>query len=149
MSPLLALGALVDDPAALAEPRPPLMKRMCCRCELVLGWKVCEPANAGAVTHGLCEGCALALTEELDGLPSPESAIDLPRWRENRAALAQAVEYTLEIGGAGPAPQAATPFVARGPVPHHGAVNANAGAGDGEVLVRPGLLSFSNPELSP
>lgn len=95
MNLALEIGTLVDDPSALPEPRPPLMKRMCGRCQLVLGWKVCIPEVAGTVTHGLCDGCSAVVLEELDEMPTPESAADVARWREHRAALALATEYTI------------------------------------------------------
>lgn len=128
----LALGTLVDEPALLTEPRPPLMKRMCSRCHLVLGWKVCEAELAGTITHGLCDGCVLVALEELDEMPAPESASELEGWRAHRASLALACEYTLDVGGAGPEPRAATPRASCA------AVNDNAG----EAPERPDVLTF-------
>jgi hypothetical protein len=64
-TPSLSVGALVDDPSALPEPRPPLIKRMCMRCELVLGWTVGGPGQGGQVSHGLCEVCYAVQMEEL------------------------------------------------------------------------------------
>ena len=61
----LPVGTLVDDPTALPAPRPPLMKRMCARCELVLGWVVCAPAQHGQVSHGFCQPCVEAKLTEL------------------------------------------------------------------------------------
>lgn len=74
LSPTLPIGTLVENPAALPEPRPPLMKRMCChrlpvpddalagtpaeRCDLVLGWVICAAELDGNITHGVCEACA-------------------------------------------------------------------------------------------
>lgn len=52
-----AIGHLVSRPDLVAEPRPPLAKRVCCRCELVLGWVVCSPEQAGKVSHGYCPAC--------------------------------------------------------------------------------------------
>ncbi len=132
-------GTLIDNPLELAEPRPPLMKRMCSRCQMVLGWVVCVAERGGEVTHGMCEACALALLEELDEMPAPESAADLARWREHRAAMALACEYTLDVGGAGPAPRAATPRASCG------AVNDNAS----EAPARSGVLSFCAPGVRP
>lgn len=63
------IGTLVEWPADLPAPRPPLMKRMCAgyrdgagvahECGLVLGWVVCIAALAGEVSVGMCEGCAM------------------------------------------------------------------------------------------
>jgi hypothetical protein len=59
---------------------------MCARCQLVLGWVVCSPENAGSITHTSCPACAeIQLTELRD-------------WQANQAALALAVEYTLDVG---------------------------------------------------
>lgn len=71
----------------------------------------------------------------LDAMPAPESAADLARWREHRAALALATEYTLDVGGAGPEPRAATPRATCG------AVNDNAG----EAPARPDAPSLCAP----
>lgn len=57
------LGTLIDLPAALHEPRPPLMKRMCARCSLVIGWVVCVPEQAGQITHTSCGACHAAELE--------------------------------------------------------------------------------------
>ena len=79
------IGTEIECPAALAESRPPLMKRMCARCQLVLGWVVCSPGQAGQITHGSCDACVeIQLTELAD-------------WRANQAALALAIEYTLDL----------------------------------------------------
>ena len=124
MTPL-PLGSLVENPALLREPRPPLMKRMCCRCELVLGWVVCRPDYAGHVTHGYCRPCAAAWEEELAAWYPPEEA------------ARRAAEMTLDVGGAGLEPQAATP------------VTAEATAGAGEALARPDVLPLCPPGACP
>lgn len=79
LSPL-PIGTLVDFPADLPEPRPPLMKRMCCerrpdgdRCDLVLGWVVCVPAMAGEISDGICKSCALRWLEAIKA-PADELA---------------------------------------------------------------------------
>lgn len=82
----IAIGTEIEYPAALAEPRPPLMKRMCARCQLVLGWVVVGPEQAGQITHGACDECVRIQLEELAD------------WQANRAALALACEYTLDVG---------------------------------------------------
>jgi hypothetical protein len=71
MTPL-PIGTLIENPAALPEPRPPLMKRMCAEilpdgepCSLVLGWVVCVPKMSGEISHGICEPCALRWLEAL------------------------------------------------------------------------------------
>ena len=71
----LALGTLVENPAQLS-PRPPLMKRMCSgrpghECGLVIGWVVCMPHQAGAVTHTVCPACTALWREELASLCNP------------------------------------------------------------------------------
>lgn len=78
----LALGTLIECPATLPEPRPPLMKRRCARCELVLGWVVCAPEQHGEITHGSCDGCVAALLDEFD------------QWRATTAAASMADEYS-------------------------------------------------------
>lgn len=72
-TPPLTIGTLIENPGELPEPRPPLMKRMCCeirpdgeRCDLVLGWVVCIPALAGEISHGICLPCALRWEAALD-----------------------------------------------------------------------------------
>ena len=85
MSDLLPIGTEIECPGAL-EPRPPLIKRMCARCQLVLGWVVCTPAQSGQITHGSCDACV-----EIQ-------LADLVDWRANQAALALAVEYSLDVG---------------------------------------------------
>lgn len=63
----LLVGTHIDRPDLLPSPRPPLMKRMCGRCQLVLGWKICVPEMGGAVTTGICEACLeITLEETLD-----------------------------------------------------------------------------------
>lgn len=129
------ISTLVEDPAALPEPRPPLMKRMCCgllpvpedapegtqpeRCDLVLGWVVCARSLAGEISHGICPLCSA-------------------RWQEEAADM-QAQQFE-EAGAAGPAPRAAT----------HADKPASETAGDeqrgprslvGRVLERLGLLT--------
>lgn len=84
-SSALPIGTLVENPAALGAPCPPLMKRMCARCELVLGWIVCVPSKAGGISHSACPACIEVQLEELED------------WQANRAALALAVEYTLDV----------------------------------------------------
>jgi hypothetical protein len=118
MSLALAMGTLIEEPGRLAAPRPPLMKRMCSRCELVLGWVVCAEAMAGRVTHGLCAPCVAYSLDEY--------------------AAEMAAEYTLDVGGAGSAPRVATPRVCGGATPPHGAVNDNAL----KAPARPGIRSF-------
>ena len=102
----LPIGTLVDCPADLPSPRPPLMKRMCCevrpdgeRCDLVLGWVVCVPAMAGEISHGICEPCALRWLEALDA-----------------PAAALAEEYFLDVGAAR-APRAAQVATLAGSMP--------------------------------
>jgi len=74
----LPIGSLIDCPAEIAGARPPLIKRMCARCSLVLGWVVCTPENDGAVSHGACPACFEAqMTEIADwaaNLPVPTPA---------------------------------------------------------------------------
>jgi hypothetical protein len=94
------IGTLIENPAALPHPRPPLMKRMCVEvrpdgewCALVLGWVVCVPDMAGEISHGICEPCAMRWLQALDG-----------------PAAVMAAEYTLDLGARQPrAAQAATP----------------------------------------
>jgi hypothetical protein len=88
MSSSLPIGTLIENPAELPDPRPALMKRMCCErlrsgepCALVLGWVVCVPEMAGEISHGICEPCALRWLEALDG-----------------PAAVMAAEYTLQLG---------------------------------------------------
>ena len=71
----LLIGTQIENPALLPEPRPPMMKRMCCgrrrdgeRCDLVLGWVICRPSVDGEITMGFCEACYAAAMEELDAL---------------------------------------------------------------------------------
>lgn len=105
MSPFtsLPLDTLVDDPTTLPEPRPPLLKRMCAWCDLVLGWKVCTPENAGGITHGMCVVCLDKQAEEL-------AQLDAVPLSDVRRAVPTAS-------------QAATPCVSAS---GYGAVNANA-----------------------
>lgn len=115
------IGLLIENPSLLREPRPPLMKRMCCRCDLVLGWVVCRPEFGGHVTHGYCEACTASLLEELEA------------WYPASQATEIAARMTLDVGGAGLEPQAATP------------VPAVATAGAGEDLARPDVLPLCAP----
>lgn len=111
-----AIGTLVDDPSALPEPRPALMKRMCREWlptgehhDLVLGWVVCAPEHGGKITHGICEACLARKLEELT------------EWQENQAALAIAVEHTLDVGataGVSAAPSPAASPAMRGAGEH-------------------------------
>jgi hypothetical protein len=68
------IGTLIEDPSALPEPQPPLMKRMCVEiladgepCSLVIGWVVCVPEMAGTLSHGICEPCAMRWLENFSG----------------------------------------------------------------------------------
>jgi len=61
-----ALGALVELPSVLTEPRPPLEKRVCARCDLVLGWRVCAPRQDGQISRGLCTACEQGAAEHLE-----------------------------------------------------------------------------------
>lgn len=45
-------------------PEQPKMLRVCAWCETVLGERVCEPAQAGTVTHGICPACAEKFLKE-------------------------------------------------------------------------------------
>ena len=67
----LPVGTLIDNPAALPAPRPPLIKRMCAgrpghECGLVLGWVVGAPGQHGQISHTTCPACAAAALEELE-----------------------------------------------------------------------------------
>lgn len=60
----LPVGALVDWPGDIQAPVPPLIKRMCYgilrdgeRHDLVLGWTVCTPAQAGEISWVFCPAC--------------------------------------------------------------------------------------------
>ena len=90
MSPALPIGTLVDDPAGLPEPRPPLMKRMCCvpACQLVLGWVVCRADLAGDISHGYCPDCLEKLLEEIAQLERALGAggDDFPLGGDSRAS---------------------------------------------------------------
>jgi hypothetical protein len=84
-TPALPIGTLVEQPASLGKPRPPLMKRMCARCELVLGWVVCSSDQAGQITHTSCQTC---FEREMTALAD---------YLANRAAHALADEYSLDV----------------------------------------------------
>lgn len=82
LSPTLPIGTLVEDPSALPDPQPPLMKRMCCRrlpvpddapagtpaerCEMVIGWVICAAELAGHLSDGTCEACATRGLDDRD-----------------------------------------------------------------------------------
>ena len=74
----LLIGTHIENPAALS-PRPPLMKRMCARCELVLGWVICVPENDGTVTHGECAACHAIIMEELEAWMKSRPRFDISR----------------------------------------------------------------------
>ncbi len=72
----ILIGTHIENPAALPERgRPPLMKRMCGRCDLVLGWVICVPAQAGKITTGLCTACAALASKEMDALSADEEEL--------------------------------------------------------------------------
>jgi hypothetical protein len=118
------IGTLVDDPSTVPAGTG-LMKRMCCRCELVMGWVVCQQDRAGRVTHDYCRPCAAAFEEEL------------AQWYPAEEAARRAADITLGVGGAGLELQAATP------------ISAGATAGAGEALARPDALPLCAPGACP
>lgn len=68
----LLIGTLIERPDLLPSPRPPLAKRMCPRCDLVLGWQICPPAAAGTIIRLHCSECRAIVREESESLsPRP------------------------------------------------------------------------------
>lgn len=49
----------------------PLMRRVCAWCHADLGAVVCEPAQAGKISHGICEPCKVRELAALNVSPSP------------------------------------------------------------------------------
>lgn len=71
----------MNAPFTIAGARP-VMLRVCAWCRKSMGTIECRPANAGQVTHGICDDC---VAREFAALPGPA------RPNLNEAAAAQAV----------------------------------------------------------